>query len=198
MGSPRGAGTRSMYGKMMSEDLDQTGAAYALGLCRGVARKDIESRLRIDPALQARADFWQQQFTALDLAAPCEPPPPQLFDRIVNEIEADESELPGTITRRAGTGIWTEMATGVTYTVLFDDPITKRRSMLIRAVPGSTFEAHAHNQGYEECLVLEGDLVFGDLRLGPGDYHVAMRGTSHPLARTVSGCLCYQTIPLVL
>ena len=180
----------------MSEDLDQIAAAYALGLSRGVARKELESRIRIDPALQAKAAFWQEQFAALDLAAPHEAPAPGLFDRILDEIGAGEPELAGTLTRRAGTGIWTEMAPGVTYTVLFDDPVTKRRSMLIRALPGATFEAHAHNQGYEECLVLEGDLVFGDLRLRPGDYHVAMMGASHPLARTVSGCLCFQTMPL--
>jgi anti-sigma factor ChrR (cupin superfamily) len=181
---------------MMSEDLDQIAAAYALGLSRGVARKDIESRLRIDPALQARAEFWQEEFAALDLTAPHEAPPPGLFDRILGEIGTDEPEFPGTMTLRAGTGIWAEMAPGVTFTVLFDDQITKRRSMLLRALPGATFESHAHSQGFEECLVLEGDLVLGDLRLGPGDYHVATIGTSHPLARTVSGCLCFQTIPL--
>ena len=196
MGSPRGAGTRAMYGKMMSEDLDQTAAAYALGLARGAARAAIEARLSSDPALQAKINLWQENFVGLDLAAGRHAPPAGLFDTILDAIDAGEKELPGTLTRRAGTGIWTEMATGITYTVLFDDPITKRRSMLIRALPGSTFEAHAHNEGYEECLVLEGDLAFGDLRLGPGDYHVAMRGTPHPLARTVSGCLCYQTIPL--
>lgn len=54
----------------------------------------------------------------------------------------------------------------------------------------------AELQGYEESLVLEGDLLIGDLKLGPGDYQVAMLGTSHPLTRTVSGSLCFQTIPL--
>lgn len=180
----------------MTEDLDQIAAAYALGITRGVAREEIESRLRTDTALAAKAELWQSQFAALDLAAPQEAPPAELFDKIIQSIAADERELPGTFTRRAGTGLWTEMAPGVTYTVLFDDPITKRRSMLIRALPGATFGSHAHNQGHEECIVLEGDLFIGDLRLGPGDYHVAMMGTSHPQLKTVSGCLCFQTEPL--
>ena len=179
----------------MSEDPDQIAAAYALGICRGAERKEIELRLATDTALRAKAEFWQQQFTALDLAAPAETPPPQLFDQILEEIGGTGPELPGTFTRRAGTGTWSEMAPGVTYTVLFDDPVTRRRSLLLRALPGATVEAHAHGQGYEECLVLEGDLLIGDLSLGPGDYHVAMMGTSHPLTRTVSGCLCFQTIP---
>jgi len=180
----------------MIKDPDQIAAAYALGICRGAERTEIESRIHADPALRAKAEFWQQQFAALDLAAPAEAPPPQLFDQILAEISAGEPELPGTFTRRAGTGIWSDMAPGVTYTVLFDDPVTRRRSLLLRALPGATVEPHAHGQGYEESLVLEGDLLIGDLKLGPGDYHVAMMGTSHPLTRTVSGCLCFQTIPL--
>jgi anti-sigma-K factor RskA len=78
----------------MSEDLDQIAAAYALGLSRGVARKDIESRLRIDPALQARAEFWQEEFAALDLTAPHEAPPPGLFDRILGEMALTNRSFP--------------------------------------------------------------------------------------------------------
>jgi hypothetical protein len=40
MGSPCGAGTRSMYGKMMSADFDQSAAAYALGISLGRALGD--------------------------------------------------------------------------------------------------------------------------------------------------------------
>jgi anti-sigma factor ChrR (cupin superfamily) len=180
----------------MSEDLDQIAAAYALGLSRGAARKEIESRLSAEPALREKAEFWQQQLAVLELAAPQEAPPNELFNKIVQSIGANEPELAGTFTRRAGTGIWTEMAPGVTCTVLFEDQVAQRRSILIRALPGATFELHAHERGYEECIVLAGDLVYGDLELGPGDYHVAMMGTSHPFARTVSGCLCFQTEPL--
>ncbi len=180
----------------MSEDPDQIAAAYALGIYRGAAREEIELRLDRDAALRTKAEFWQQQFAALDLAAPQEAPPPQVFDRILEEIGACGPELPGTFTRRCGGGLWREMAPGITYTVLFDDPASRRRSILLRALPGAVFEPHSHDQGYEECLVLEGDMLIGDLKLGPGDYHVALMGTSHPLTRTVSGCLCFQTIPL--
>jgi anti-sigma factor ChrR (cupin superfamily) len=181
---------------MMSEDLDQTAAAYALGIVRGAARAEIEAKLRSNPALRAKAELWQQNFAALDVIATQESPPAGLFDRILAAVEADEKGLPGTLTRRAGTGVWAEMAPGVTYTVLFDDPATKRRSMLIRALPGAAIESHPHEHGYEECLVLEGDLVIGDLTLYAGDYHVAVRGSSHPATRTISGCLCYHTTPL--
>jgi ChrR-like protein with cupin domain len=196
MGSPRGAGTRSMYGKMMSEDLDQTAAAYALGISRGAARAAIEARLSGDPALQVKIKLWQENFVAVDLAAGQQASPAGLFDMIVAAIDAGEKELPGTLTRRAGTGVWTEMSPGVTYTVLFDDPVAKRRSMLVRALPGATYESHFHDEGHEECLVLEGDLTMGDLKLSAGDFHLAAKGSSHPVATTMSGCLLYQSIAL--
>src|ERR1700716_354588 len=110
MGSPRGAGTRSMYGKMMSEDLDQTAAAYALGITRGAARAAVEAKLSSDAALQAKIKLWQENFVALDLAAGRQVPPARLFGTILDAIAAGETELPGTQTRRAGTGAWTEMS----------------------------------------------------------------------------------------
>src|SRR5580704_2917406 len=196
MGSPRGAGTRSMHGKMMSEDLDQTAAVYALGLLRGAARAAIEARLSRDPALEAKVKLWQENFVALDLAAGRQAPPAGLFDVIVAAIDAGEAALSGTLTRRAGTGVWTEMGPGVSFTVLFEDPVAKRRSMLVRALPGSTYESHLHDQGHEECLVLEGDLIMGDLKLLAGDFHLAAKGSAHPPATTVSGCLLYLSTAL--
>jgi anti-sigma factor ChrR (cupin superfamily) len=183
-----------MHGKMMSEDLDQTAAAYALGLSRGVARAAIEARLSRDPALEAKVKLWQENFVALDLAAGRQAPPAGLFDVIVAAIDAGEAALSGTLTRRAGTGVWTEMGPGVSFTVLFEDPVAKRRSILVRALPGSNYASHLHDEGHEECLVLEGDLIMGDLKLLPGDYHIAAKGSTHPAATTISGCLLYQSI----
>ena len=194
MGPSRGAGTRSLHGKMMAEDLDQTAAAYALGIVRGAARAAIEARISSDPALRAKIKLWQENFVAVDLAAERQVPPAGLFETILHAIAAGENELPGTQTRRAGTGAWTEMSPGVTYTVLFEDPVAKRRSILVRALPGSNYGAHFHAEGHEECLVLEGDLIMGDLKLLRGDFHVASKGSTHPAATTRSGCVLYQSI----
>src|ERR1700730_16360689 len=117
----------------------QTAAAYALGISRGAARSAIEARLSNDPALQAKIKLWQENFVALDLAAGRQAPPAGLFDTILDASDAGAGDkLSGTLTRRGGTGVWTEMSPGVTYSVLFDDPVTKRRSMLVRALPGAT------------------------------------------------------------
>jgi anti-sigma factor ChrR (cupin superfamily) len=180
----------------MPENLDETAAAYVLGTARGQARMAIEARLASEPALQAKVKLWQENFAALDLAAPQEHPPADLLDRVFASIDAAEEELPGTLTRRAGTGTWTEWLPGVTVMVLLDDPITRRRSMLVRCLPGAAREPHVHEAGPEETLVLEGDLVIGELKLSAGDYHVAPKGSWHPRATTVSGCLLYFSTPL--
>jgi ChrR Cupin-like domain len=182
---------------MMSEDLDQTAAAYALGIARGAARAAIEARLSSDLALQAKVKIWQDNFIGVDLAAGGQPPPAGLFDKILDAIDAGAGEeLSNTLTQRAGTGVWTEMAPGVTYRVLFDDPVTKRRSMLVRALPGSTYESHLHDRGHEECLVLEGDLTMGNLKLLAGDFHVAAKGSVHPPAYSTTGCLLHISTAL--
>jgi hypothetical protein len=180
----------------MSEELDRLAASYALGIFRGIARSEVETWLRSAPALQAKAEFWQNEFTVLDLAAPAEAPPPGLFDRIIGEIAVDQEGVPGTFTLRAGCGIWTEMAPGVSCKVLFEDPFAKRRSVLVRAQPGAVYESHVHDDGPEECLVLEGDFIIGDLRLLPGDFHLAPKGSMPPQATTGSGCLLYLCTPV--
>ena len=65
-----------MYGKMMPEDLDQTAAAYALGILRGAPRAAFEARLSSELALQAKIKLWQENFAAFDLAAGSQAPQP--------------------------------------------------------------------------------------------------------------------------
>jgi hypothetical protein len=169
MGSPRGAGTRPLHGKMMSEDLDQTAAAYALGIARGPVRAAIEARLSSDPALQAKIKLWQENFVAVDLAASPRDPRTEPY-----------RSLPATFRskrrfRRAGSGCP-------------EVPFRRRRWRRVEK------PAHFHAESHEECLVLEGDLIMGDMKLLPGDFHVAAKGSTHPAATTRSGCVLYQSI----
>jgi anti-sigma factor ChrR (cupin superfamily) len=61
--------------------------------------------------------------------------------------------------------------------------------------PGAIYQEHAHDIE-EETFVVEGDLSFGDLRLGAGDYHIAAAETRHPPGRTVGGCVVLVTTSL--
>ena len=61
--------------------------------------------------------------------------------------------------------------------------------------PGSTGTVHSHDDD-EECYVVSGDISFGEHVLGPGDFHVAPKGSTHPAARSVHGCLCLFVMAL--
>jgi anti-sigma factor ChrR (cupin superfamily) len=134
-------------------------------------------------------------FAPLDVVG-SETPPAGVFDDAMMQIDADGSELPGTITNRAARAGCQELSPGVTFRILHDDHDLKRRSMLIRMAPGAVYQAHPHDAGDEECLVIEGDLSFGDLTLTGGDFHLAKRGMVHPPSRSLTGCLLHVTTGL--
>jgi hypothetical protein len=54
--------------------------------------------------LQAKVKLWQENFVALGLAAGYQAPSAGLFGTLLDAIDAGEEALPGTLTRRAGTG----------------------------------------------------------------------------------------------
>lgn len=91
-------------------------------------------------------------------------------------------------TVRAGEGAWQPLRPGVTLKLLREDPLARRMTAWIRLLPGSSLESHRHEQA-EECLVIEGEILIGEHRLGAGDLHVAGAGTAHDLIRSPHGAL---------
>jgi len=88
---------------------------------------------------------------------------------------------------------WRPFVTGSEMKVLFDNG--KQRSWLVRMQAGSELPPHAHDEGDEECVVLEGEVWINGLRYGPGDYTVALRGSTHHSVRTATGALVYVRSP---
>ncbi len=82
------------------------------------------------------------------------------------------------------------MAAGVETKVLWQNAALGRQSVLVRIAPGATYESHHHRED-EECMVLAGDLSFGDHLLNAGDYHLARKGGTHPPASSKAGCLLF-------
>jgi hypothetical protein len=48
----------------------------------------------------------------------------------------------------------------------------------------------------EEAYVISGDLTFEHLTLHAGDFHIARRGSPHPAAVSVGGCMLLITTGL--
>ena len=176
---------------------DVLSAEYALGLLRGEARAVFAARLEVDDGLRASVVYWQRVFGGLDAAGrgSDDVPSAAIFDSILARIDAEGMQLPGTRTRRAEGAAWIEIGPGLVARVLHVDRANNRQSLLIRMSPGAIYQAHVHDID-EETFVVEGDLSFGDLKLGAGDHHMAAALTRHPVGRTVGGCVVLVTTSL--
>lgn len=103
--------------------------------------------------------------------------------------QADAAETrPGFIDVLAGSP-WQLLAPGVEIKTLFEDATS--RSWMVRLQAGAALPAHDHDEGQEECLVLEGNVWLGDRQYGPGDYQLAGRGTRHAVVRSDRGCVMF-------
>lgn len=89
---------------------------------------------------------------------------------------------------RANEGGWHTLVPGVLAKRLYAESTDGNAAMLMRMEAGAQFPPHWH-AGVEHCYVLEGDLHFGDLALGPGDYQCAMASTTHITSHTEKGCM---------
>ena len=84
---------------------------------------------------------------------------------------------------------WQPLATGVSIKMLHDDGVTS--SSLIRLDAGAEVDSHAHSQD-EECMMLAGELFFGDMLLMEGDYQLAPAGTEHGKIYSDVGALLFR------
>lgn len=180
------------YIAVMSNDQRDSSrpAEYALGLLRGGERSAVEG----DAGLRREAEGWQTKLAPLD-AAESEPVPMGSFEKILTRIDEQGVFLPGTATRRAVDAEWKQYSEGITFRVLKIDEARQRQTLLVKMQPGAILKAHSH-EFEEECLVIEGDLRYGDLVLRSGDYHHAMAGAHHADGMTSTGCLLHVVIAI--
>ena len=94
------------------------------------------------------------------------------------------------LTIRSGEGEWITIAPGVKKKILSYNAEEQVQSFLLRMAPDAVIPAHDHTKD-EECLMLEGDVSFGDLRLSVGDYHLARKGSRHGPVSTEKGALAF-------
>ena len=108
--------------------------------------------------------------------------------RILERVRDREPE--GTFTLRAHEGSWVDYLPGIRRKVLRVDERLDCVSALYRLAPGASLPPHPHSQ-VEECLLLEGELRIGEFRLGPGDWHMAEPGSTHPEFVADNGALFF-------
>jgi anti-sigma factor ChrR (cupin superfamily) len=118
----------------------------------------------------------------LAAAVPAEPLAPEaqarirrhLLRRIANEqMPQHKTVLPG----EAG---WEPLGPGLAMKRLHESGGIL--SYLVRLAPGAVLAAHRHPVD-EECVVLEGEMLIGAHRVGPGGFHLGRAGVLHDRIR---------------
>ena len=97
--------------------------------------------------------------------------------RVLRRAATDQ--VGGTLTIHADEGTWEPFADGITRKLLSSDAEAGMELALYRLEPGRGFPPHAHTH-VEECWVVEGDILVGDLLVEAGAMHIAHAGTEHP------------------
>ena len=92
------------------------------------------------------------------------------------------------VTVRSDAGTWMNLLPHVQVKVLHTDG--RYTSILLRMEPGSALPAHFHEDD-EECVVMEGEVYIGDVRVKAGDYHLALSGSRHGELRSDTGALLF-------
>ncbi len=123
------------------------------------------------PAVEPPPLVRQQLFDRLTLAPPQNPSLEQLRDA-AEQLPALQFSF-----REEAIFQFSHMP-GVTARLLHLDAEAKRFSAIVKMEPGSRIPPH-HHDGLEECLVLEGELILGTVRMRPGDYQWAEDGSDH-------------------
>jgi anti-sigma factor ChrR (cupin superfamily) len=115
-------------------------------------------------------------------------PPPGLKARLLARVGAYESVKPIADVRRNESAWLPYEVPGVDVKPLFTDRDTGRTTVLLRMAPGTRLPAH-HHHDVEQCLILKGDVRFGELVYEEGDFVVMDKNTVHPEIHSISGTL---------
>jgi anti-sigma factor ChrR (cupin superfamily) len=115
-------------------------------------------------------------------------PRPALKERLMARVaQFDQLKPAADIRHDEGAWVATEIP-GVAIKQLFTDTSKRTATLLMRMDPGARYPAHNH-QGAEQCLVLKGDVRWGDLVYEEGDFLVMGKGSHHPEITSVHGNL---------
>jgi quercetin dioxygenase-like cupin family protein len=106
--------------------------------------------------------------------------------RLLRRVAADTTERHLTLPAE-GPG-WQPFGEGLAIKVLHE--AAGVMSYLLRLAAGAALPAHRHPHD-EECVVLEGVVHIGALRLGPGGYHLARKDVLHDRLHSPEGALVF-------
>ena len=153
---------------------------------KDISKKNVDEALSEDELLLLSAEH--ETIDAIDVNSK---QMRSLRSRVMAQVDKqpilDTNDL---ITIRSDDDNWKQISDKVRKKILYIDDEKGVASYLLRIEPGAEDEPHQHTSD-EHCLVLEGDISFGDIHLTVGDYHLAQKGSCHERAYSEHGALLY-------
>ena len=113
----------------------------------------------------------------------------RIRDRLLNRIRAQACGSNST-TIRSSDDRWHTVGPKLRLRVLHLDEAQQQVSFLLELAPGAVVPAHEHAID-EECIVVDGEVSIGDLRLRAGDFHLAHKGHAHGEMTSPKGSTLY-------
>src|SRR5580658_4208856 len=157
------------------DEVSEIAALYALGKLPAAEARGFERRLESGCSLcQAELEGHQRTAEILLSATVGVAPPASLEERLMQSLGAQVAPNNGAELLRSTEGEWVSSPDpGVSYRFLHG-----RKTVLVRMQPGSHCSSHEHAFD-ENCMVLEGTVEDGDMKLSAGDFLFMPAGTSH-------------------
>lgn len=174
------------------DDKEQIAAELALGPLSAEQRAHAFVSYPKDPDFSAFRRKWDHTLAALSEAVPVEAVPEKIWKNIEKRLGSDNTILPqGIEAVDRDKGDWWRLAEGVHVKSLYIDEEEDTESFLLRIQSGYVVEQHAHEGFADECIVVEGDILVGDVKFRAGDFHVAKSGSVHPPLSSEGGGILF-------
>ena len=180
-----------MHHPAVDDEVRELASMFAAGALSPPEEAEFQKHLNSCGVCAAEARTFREVVSWLPLASGGTAAPARMREKLLAGIQRSKQQPePTTDARivRANEGVWHAMIPGVMAKRLYAESTNGNAAMLVRMEAGAQFPPHWHAD-VEHCYVVEGDLHFGDLALGPGDYQCAMASTTHIISHTEKGCV---------
>lgn len=173
-------------------DKDRLASEYSLGTLSAEEREEVAKMMQSDKELEKLIEGWDQRLAPLAGALENQVPRPEVWQNIKKRMGKENTSLPkGIEAVYRDDGHWRPVNDKVDVKSLFIDAEQGSESYLLRFQPEGIIDQHHHGDWNDECIVMEGTVIVGETRFGPGDFHVATRGAVHPRLYSPTGGILF-------
>jgi len=167
-----------MSTSMKGQEQEENAALAALGLLSARESAKIPGEL---------VDEMKEAASLLAEIVPAVPPAPSIKSKLMERVSNLEAKPLADVRRYDDQWVHSGVP-GIDLKTLFKDKKSGRTTMLVRMEPGASLPSHRHGDD-EQCLVLQGDVRWGELVYEEGDFVVMANETTHPRIHSVHGNL---------